>query len=158
MSTNHQLKNCLFDFLSDRVFSGYEFKDLRALFISHYPEFATKKYYGKIYQVIRELANLGFISIDSSNCTYKYSSNYLKNELLDLLDDEITTVKTVLNTEHSQVMDRLSSLQYELCIYRGYLKKFPALQSLIFDHIAKIESQVKLLNYELKVLETLLKA
>ena len=52
MSTNHQLKNCLFDFLSNRTFSGYEFKDLRALFISDYPEFSAKKYYGKIYQLV----------------------------------------------------------------------------------------------------------
>ena len=64
MSTNHQLKNCLFDFLSNRTFSGYEFKDLRTLFISQYPEFSAKKYYAKIYQTIRELASINLISID----------------------------------------------------------------------------------------------
>lgn len=158
MSTNHQLKNCLFDFLSNRAFSGYEFKDLRGLFISYYPEFSAKKYYGKIYQLVRDLANLGYIAIDSSTCTYKYSSNYLKNELLDLIDNEITTVKAQLISEHTQVVENISNLKYELCIYKEYLKKFPALQYLINEQIGKTESQVKKLSSELSVLEKLLKA
>jgi hypothetical protein len=158
MSTNHQLKKCLFDFLSNRAFSGYEFKDLRALFISDYPEFSAKKYYGKIYQLVRDLANLGYIAMDSSTCTYKYSSQYLKNELLGLIDNEITAVKAQLISEHTQVVDSLSSLKYELCIYKGYLKKFPALQCLINEQISKTESQVKMLSSELNVLEKLLKA
>ena len=86
MSTNHQLKNCLFDFLSNRTFTGYEFKDLRTLFINDYPEFSAKKHYAKIYQITRELASIGLILIDSRTCTYKYSSNYERVEILNLIN------------------------------------------------------------------------
>ena len=89
MSINHQLKNYLFDFLSNRTFYGYEFKDLRKLFIVSYPEFSSKKYYAKIYQAIRELASIGLILIDNRTCTYKYSSNYSRINLLDLMDKNV---------------------------------------------------------------------
>ena len=112
MSTNHQLKNCLFDFLSNRTFSGYEFKDLRTLFINHYPEFSAKKHYAKIYQITRELATIGLILIDSRTCTYKYSSNYERVEILNLIsiNESNNDIKMSLALENDRVLAEITKI------------------------------------------------
>ena len=85
MQDTHQLKNCLFGFLSNMSFTSYEFKDLRQSFIQNHPEFSAKKYYSKIYLIIRELGESGMILVDRKNCTYRYTSNYSKEEILNFV-------------------------------------------------------------------------
>lgn len=99
------LKTVLFDFLSNRTFSGYEFKDLRTLFISQHPAFSAKKYYAKIYQIIRELASIKLILIDSRSCTYKYSSNYERKDILDLI--AINAFNIDIKTDLAHESDRV---------------------------------------------------
>lgn len=159
MSTNHQLKNCLFDFLSDRTFSGYEFKDLRGLFIFFYPEFSSKRYYSKIYQFVRELVSLKLILADTSTCTYKYSSNYTRSELLDFKESiDSDHVKSKLLIEYDRVLKSIDRLRNELHIYELYLDKFPVLSESIMKFIIKKQKEMSLLECEIQAIKTLLEA
>lgn len=159
MSTNHQLKNCLFDFLSNRTFSGYEFKDLRNLFISCYPEFSSKKYYSKIYQSVRELSSLGFILVDTATCTYKYTSNYTRTELLNFRNNsESDQIKAKLLLESERVLGTIDQLRSELHIYETYLNKFPLLSEIILNLMNKKENEIQLLKSELNAIKNLIEA
>jgi len=160
MSTNHQLKNCLFDFLSNRTFTGYEFKDLRTLFINHYPEFSAKKYYAKIYQIIRELATIGLILIDSRTCTYKYSSNYERIELLSLIsiNESNSDIKMSLALENDRVLAEITRISNELSIYQRYLKQFPLLSEIIHDLIKVKKKEICLLKCELVAVKNMIEA
>ena len=160
MSTNHQLKNCLFDFLSNRTFSGYEFKDLRTLFISQYPEFSAKKYYAKIYQIIRELASVNLILIDSRSCTYKYSSNYQSIDILDLIamNEFISDIKTDLALESDRVISEIKKINNELSIYQSYLQRFPTLSEIIRNLVKIKEKEIGLLNCELIAIKNMIEA
>lgn len=160
MSTNHQLKNCLFDFLSNRTFSGYEFKDLRTLFISQYPEFSAKKYYAKIYQIIRELALLNLILIDSRSCTYKYSSNYERIDILDLIamNEFNSDIKTDLALESDRVITEIKKINNELSIYQRYLQRFPTLSEIIRNLIKIKENEIGLLKCELTARKNMIEA
>ena len=159
MSTNHQLKNCLFDFLSDRTFSDYEFKDLRGLFIFFYPEFSSKRYYAKIYQFIRELVSVDLILADTSTCTYKYSSNYTRSELQNFRkSNDSDHVKSKLLVEYDKVLKSIDHLRNELHIYELYLDKFPVLSESIMKFIIKKQKEMSLLECEIQAIKTLLEA
>lgn len=160
MSTNHQLKNCLFDFLSNRTFSGYEFKDLRTLFISHHPEFSAKKYYAKIYQIIRELASINLILIDSRSCTYRYSSNYERTDILELkaMYEFKNGIKTNLALESYRVITEIKKINNELSIYQSYLRRFPKLSEIIRNLIKIKEKEIGLLKCELAAIKNMIEA
>lgn len=159
MSTNHQLKNCLFDFLSDRTFSGYEFKDLRNLFISFYPEFSSKRYYSKIYQCVRELVSSKLILADTSTCTYKYTSNYTRIELLNLKESNGSDhIKSKLLSEYDRVFTSINQLRNELYIYESYLDKFPVLSEIIMKFISNKQNEIMFLEYEIQAINHLLEA
>ncbi|MCX0339450.1 hypothetical protein [Acinetobacter radioresistens] len=159
MCLNQKLKYCLFEFLSNRTFSGYEFKDIRQTFISSYPEYRAKKFYSKIYQAIRELVDLKLILVDMRTCTYKYTSNYSRGRLLALIDhNESINVENCLTNEYRRVIECLSGLQQELNIYSIYLKKFPMLSELIANIINKKEAEIQLLKYELNAIKSLIEA
>lgn len=160
MSTNHQLKNCLFDFLSNRTFTGYEFKDLRTLFINDYPEFSAKKHYAKIYQITRELATIGLILIDSRTCTYKYSSNYERVEILNLIsiDEANIDIKMSLALENDRVLAEIKEISNELSIYQRYLKRFPSLSEIIHNLIKMKNKEICLLKCELAAVKNMIEA
>ena len=157
MSINHQLKNSLFDFLSDIAFSGYEFKDLRNLFITSYPEFSSKKYYAKIYQIIRELSSIGLILIDNRTCTYKYSSNYSRMDLLDMSKSN-RNIKIHLSFESDRVDTEISKINNELFIYQCYLQRFPSLSEIIHNLTNKKESEIALLKCERTAIKNMIEA
>lgn len=159
MSTNYPLKNSLFDFLSGRTFSGYEFKDIRGLFIFFYPEYSSKKYYSKIYQLVRELVSLKLVLADKSTCTYKYTSNYTRAELLNFKEsNESDQIKTKLLLEYDRVFTRIDQLRNELHIYKLYLDKFPVLSEIITKFISKKRNEINFLECEIQTINTLLEA
>ncbi|MEQ1304441.1 hypothetical protein ABLB95_10915 [Acinetobacter radioresistens] len=159
MSINQKLKNCFFDFLSNKTFSGYEFKDLRQLFITCYPEFSSKKYYSKIYQVVRELAALGLILIDKATCTYKYTSNYTQTGFLNRVDiNETMQVKSQLLLEYDRVLIAIDNLHNEITIYQSYLDRFPLLTEIILNFISKRKNEIDLLQCEIQAINHLLEA
>lgn len=157
MQDTHQLKNCLFGFLSNMSFTSYEFKDLRQSFIHYYPEFSAKKYYSKIYLTIRELGNLGMILVDQKNCTYKYTSNYSKEEILNFISlDATESIRHNLLIEHNKVLDSIELLNSEINIYYTYSKKFPAISDAIDNLINKKKKEMILFKAELNVLKNIL--
>lgn len=92
-------------------------------------------------------------------CTYKYSSNYLKNDLLDLISyEESVNVENCLTNECNRINNCLSGLYQELHIYKIYLKRFPILTELIMKVINRKEAEIQSLKCELNVLRSLIEA
>ncbi len=157
MSLNHQLRNCLFGFLSNKKFSSYEFKDIRHTFIRVYPEYSSKKFYPKIYLAIRELAEIGLIIIDKKACTYKYSSNYSKDELLNLIASDVTIqIKNTLLEEHKRVIENIDLLGNELTVYQLYLTKFPVLSGVISELVSEKNKELNFLKCALSALKNIM--
>lgn len=159
MNINHQLKFSFLDFLSNQTFFNSEFKNIRAEFIKYSPEYEPKRFYSKIYIIFRELVSQNLIFMDTSNCTYKYSSNYSKKDICDLISQlKSLEVENCLSMEYTRVNENISDLFQELSIYKKYLIKFPKCSELINRFIDQKESEIHLLSYELKALRNLLEA
>lgn len=159
MNINQKLRHCLFDFLSKKAFSGYEFKDIRLIFITSYPEYRNKSFYSKIYQAVRGLVDLKLISVDMRKCIHKYSSDYSKADLLDLINhNESIHIGNCFANEYKRVIESFSGLQQELNIYHIDLKKLPMFSELIANIINKKEAEIQLLKYELNALKSLIEA
>lgn len=159
MNINHQLKFIFLDFLSNQTFFNSEFKKIRAEFIKYSPEYEPKRFYSKIYIIFRELVSQNLILMDTSNCTYKYSSNYSKKDICDLITQlKSLEVENCLSMEYIRVNENISDLFQELSIYKKYLIKFPKCSELINRFIDQKESEIHLLSYELKALRNLLEA
>ena len=95
----------------------------------------------------------------TSNCTYKYSSNYSKKDICDLISQlKSLEVENCLSMEYTRVNENISDLFQELSIYKKYLIKFPKCSELINRFIDQKESEIHLLSYELKALRNLLEA
>ena len=157
MQDTHQLKNCLFGFLSNMSFTSYEFKDLRLSFIHCYPEFSSKKYYSKIYLIIRELTNFGMILVDRKGCTYKYTSNYSKAEILSFISfDTSASIRQILLLEHNNVLDNIELLDNEINAYYSYSEKFPIILDAINILINKKKKELIILRAELNALKNIL--
>lgn len=157
MQDTHQLKNCLFGFLSNMSFTSYEFKDLRQSFIQNHPEFSAKKYYSKIYLIIRELGESGMILVDRKNCTYRYKSNYSKEEILNfVLTDTNELIQQNLLIEHNSVLDNIELLNNEIIFYYSYSGKFPIISDAIYKLINKKKKELILLKAELNALKNIL--
>lgn len=157
MQDTHQLKNCLFGFLSNTSFISYEFKDLRKSFIRYYPEFSAKKYYSKIYLIIRELGESGVILVDRKNCTYRYTSNYSKEEILNFISlDTNELIRKNLLIEHNNVLDNIELLHNEINAYYSYSGKFPIISDAIGTLIKNKKKELILLRAELNALKNIL--
>lgn len=157
MQDTHQLKNCLFGFLSNMSFTSYEFKDLRQSFIQNYPEFSAKKYYSKIYLIIRELGESGMILVDRKNCTYRYTSNYSKEEILNFaLPDTNELIQQNLLIEHHSVLAHIELLDNEICAYYLYSGQFPVIADAIDKLINKKKKELILLKAKLNAIKNIL--
>lgn len=157
MQDTHQLKNCLFGFLSNMSFTSYEFKDLRQSFIQNHPEFSAKKYYSKIYLIIRELGESGMILVDRKNCTYRYTSNYSKEEILNFSSlDTNELIRKNLLIEHNNVLDNIELLHNEINAYYSYSGKFPIISDAIGTLIKNKKKELILLRAELNALKNIL--
>ena len=90
---------------------------------------------------------------------YKYSSNYSKKDICDLISQlKSLEVENCLSMEYTRVNENISDLFQELSIYKKYLIKFPKCSELINRFIDQKESEIHLLSYELKALRNLLEA
>ena len=127
--------------------------------VKYSPEYEPKRFYSKIYIIFRELVSQNLIFMDTSNCTYKYSSNYSKKDICDLISQlKSLEVENCLSMEYTRVNENISDLFQELSIYKKYLIKFPKCSELINRFIDQKESEIHLLSYELKALRNLLEA
>lgn len=159
MDINYQLKYSFLDFLSNQTFSNSEIKKIRAEFIKYYPGYEPKRFYTKIYMIIRDLVSKNLILMDTSTCTYKYSSNYSKKDICDLImKQKSLEIENCFSMEYARVNENISDLFQELRIYEMYLDKFPMFSELINRFIDQKELEIRLLSYELKALKNLLEA
>ena len=116
MNVTQNLKQEIIKYLSKNIFKNSEFKHLYGGFVLNFPEFKSKKYYQKIYIIIRELGETRFLSIDRSGCNFKYSTN--SNQLdflgnLDIIYDKDSVQKKLLIDYH-QANSKVHKLKAEL--------------------------------------------
>lgn len=157
MSINCELKISLFNFLSNKTFLDYEFKHIRLNFINAYPKYQSKKFYQNIYHSFMELTNLGLVLKNDQGCTYKYSSNYSKMDIVNLINSQKSKManeyvnddfikKNIYNSD-------LNSLP--LCDMPNKID-FPILSDLLTNLISKKETELNLLKNELNYLKLLI--
>lgn len=156
MSMNYELKINLFNFLSNKTFSDYEFKQVRLNFIDAYPQYESKKYYQNIYSYFIELVDLGLVLKNDQGCTYKYTSNYSKMDIVSLInfhkskmanEEESLCKKNNLNDNNLSL-----SSQFDI---QG-ITDFPILSDLMIKLINKKETELNLLKNELFILKNLI--
>ena len=103
------------------------------------------------------MADISFIVIDKRSCTYKYSSNYAKDELLNLISSDVSIqIKNTLLVEHTRVTENIDLLGNELMIYQLYLTKFPVLSEVISELISEKNKELNFLKCELSALKNIM--
>lgn len=97
--------------------------------------------------------------MDTRTCTYKYTSNYTKHDLDELLNLEtFSDAKISLEHEYREVLKNIRNINNEIEVYKKYLTKFPVLSDII---LIKLEEKKSALNYvycEKSTLKTLIEA
>lgn len=158
MSINQNPKYHLIVFLSKIQFSSYEFKDIRNHFVESYPEFSSKKYYSKIYQVIRELVAYGLIDMDDRTCTYKYSSNYNYDELLHIIpvSNIEKDLKKQLIEDFIDINEKVLKLTSEISAYNKYINLYPIIKDKIINCLEIRQRDLLEFETELNVLKKII--
>lgn len=158
MYINQSLKNCLVEFLATTGFKAKEFKDIRKMFIEAYPEFKAKKFYQKIYQTVRELQECGFISVDNSTCTYKYTSAYRSSDLLDYLANQTisSSVQEQLYQDYTRLEEEVEKVKLEIDILAKYMRLYPIIVDKISRCVLDAKMYLKSLQSEITVLNKLI--
>ena len=158
MFVNQTLKSCLVKFLSTKAFKAKEFKDIRKMFIEAYPEFKGKKFYQKIYQTIRELQECGFIAVDNSTCTYKYTSVYRSSDLLNYLANKNTSlsIQEQLYQDYNRLEAELDKVELEIEILDKYMCLYPIIIDKISRCLLDAQMYLKSLRSEISVLDKLI--
>lgn len=158
MYVNQTLKSYLIKFLATTAFKAKEFKDIRKMFIEAYPEFKAKKFYQKIYQTIRELQECGFITVDNSTCTYKYTSVYRSSDLLNYLTNKTTSssIKEQLYQDYTRLAEEVDKVKLELEILAKYMHLYPIIVDRISHCVLDAQMYLKSLQSEIRVLNRLI--
>ena len=158
MYVNQSLKSCLVKFLATTSFKAKEFKDIRKMFIDVYPEFKAKKFYQKIYQTVRELQECGFISVDNSTCTYKYTSVYRSSDLLDYLANETSSssLHEQLYQDYTRLEEEVDKVKLEIEILAKYMRLYPIIVDKISCCVLDTQMYLKRLQSEIIVLNKLI--
>lgn len=158
MNSSYRLKQDVLRFLSNQEFKKCEFKDIRNGFVQVYPEFSAKKYYAKIYQIIRELEKNNLFIIDRNRCIYKYSSIENQNLYLEIVGSSIEeeTVKQQLLLDFHRVNSRVHRIDAEIEVFDKYINLYPKIKDRISKLMAE-RKQVKLkLQSELSAIEIIM--
>ena len=158
MYVNQTLKGYLVKFLATIAFKAKEFKDIRKMFIEAYPEFKAKKFYQKIYQTVRELQEYGFISVDNSTCTYKYTSTYRSCDLLDYLSNETAScsIQEQLYQDCTRLEEEVDKVKLEIEILAKYMRLYPIIVDKISRCVLDAQMYLKSLQSEITVLNKLI--
>lgn len=158
MQINQTIKENLVRFLANKSFNSKEFKDIRRMFVKVYPEFEAKKYYQKIYQTFRELQEMGFISVDNSTCTYKYTSAYRSSDLLDYLANEINSsvIHEQLSQDYTRLEKEVEKVNLEIEILAKYINLYPIMADKISRCVLDAQIYLRSLKSEISVLNKLI--
>ena len=158
MYVNQTLKGYLVKFLATIAFKAKEFKDIGKMFIEAYPEFKAKKFYQKIYQIVRELQECGFIAVDTSTCTYKYTSLYRYSDLLNYLANQTasSSIHKQLYENYTRLGEEVDNVKLEIEILAKYMRLYPIIVDKISDCVDDAQMYLKSLQSEIRVLERLI--
>jgi hypothetical protein len=144
--------------LSGQIFENCEFKEIHKAFILNYPEFKMKKYYGKIYQEVRELENYKLFIIDRTTNTYKYTSVVNTTKFEKLIDslEEFEIVKNQLVSDYHQAQTEVHQIKSELNVFNKYIKLYPNIKSKISILAGERKSDLIRLESELSALDLII--
>ena len=97
------------------------------------------------------------ILVDRKNCTYRYTSNYSKEEILNFSSlDTNELIRKNLLIEHNNVLDNIELLHNEINAYYSYSGKFPIISDAIGTLIKNKKKELILLRAELNALKNIL--
>lgn len=160
MNATHSLKQDILIYLSKNTFEKSEFKCIYDGFIQNFPEFKSKKFYQKIYHLIRELGELHLLKIDKSGCNYKYSTNADRKIFLSLLDqsyDKNALQKRLLSDYHQTNLE-LYKTKAELEIFKKYLSLYPKIHERIASFMTQRNHKLLKLESELLAIDIILES
>jgi len=158
MNIIYRLKQDLLKYLSENVFDNSEFKQIHTGFIQCFPEFKSRKYYQKIYLIIRELGESHLIIIDRSGCNFKYSTNTKQSNFLDHIDinyDKESVQKKLLLDYH-QANSKVHKIKAELEIFHKYVALYPNIKSKISTFTSERTKNLLRLESELSAIDIIL--
>lgn len=158
MYVNQTLKSCLVKFLATTTFKAKEFKDIRKMFIEAYPEFKAKEFYQKIYHIVRQLEECGFISVDNSTVIYTYTSVYKSSDLLAYLASETasSTIQEQLCQDYTRLEEEMNKVKLEIEILAKYMRLYPIIVDKISRCVSDAQMYLKSLQSEITVLNKLI--
>jgi hypothetical protein len=158
MNESLKLKQNILSFLSDHTFEKSQFKQIYHSFIQFFPEFRSKKYYQKIYQIIRELEQYRVFEVDRSSCTYKYSTIGNRQILLNLIhntEDKDSLQKQLLSDYH-RANSKLHKIKAELEIFNKYMSLYPKIKEKISIFTTERNQLLLMLESELSAIDIIL--
>lgn len=158
MNVTHTLKQEIVKYLCENTFKNSEFKHIYAGFVLSFPEFKSKKYYQKIYIIIRELSETRFISIDRTGCNFKYSTNSNQMEFLgnlDIIYDKDSVQKKLL-VDYHQANSKVHKLRAELEIFDKYVALYPNIENKISSFTSERSENLLKLESELSAIDIIL--
>lgn len=158
MNITFRLKQNLLKYLSENTFENSEFKYIYGGFIQFFPEFKLKKYYQKIYIIIRELGESDLIIIDRSGCTFKYSTNRNRRNFIDHLEiiyDKDSVQKKLLFDYH-QANSKVHKIKAELEIFHKYVALYPNIKNKISTFTSERNKNLLRLESELSAIDIIL--
>ncbi|MFN4052641.1 MAG: hypothetical protein ACK4HS_11745 [Acinetobacter junii] len=158
MNVTHTLKQEIVKYLSKNTFKNSEFKHIYAGFVLNFPEFKSRKYYQKIYIIIRELGETHFINIDRSGCNFKYSTNSNQVEFLgnlDIIYDKDAVQKKLL-VDYHQANSKVHKIKAELEIFDKYVALYPNIENKISSFTSERSKNLLKLESELSAIDIIL--
>lgn len=159
MNYSSRLKQDVLRFLSNREFYNCEFKDIRNGFVEIHPEFSAKRYYAKIYQIIRELEKENLFKIDRNSYIYKYSSVENQKFYTALAHglDENNALKQQLIMDFHKVNSRIHQIKAEIEVFDKYINLYPKIKHKI-SNLKNERQQILLkLQSEVSVIDNIMK-
>ena len=158
MNVTHTLKQEIIKYLCENTFKNREFKHIYAGFVLNFPEFKSKKYYQKIYIIIRELGETPFISIDRSGCNFKYSTNSNQMDFLGNLDIIYNkdSVQKKLLVDYHQANSKVHKLKAELETFDKYVALYPNIENRISSFTSERSKKLLKLESELSAIDIIL--
>lgn len=155
MNPTLRLKQDILKFLSNQNFDKSEFKQIYQSFTLQYSEYESKKYYQKIYQIIRELGNLKCLIVDQSGCTYRYSTIVNSQIILEMLGSNYDkdSVQRRLLSDYHKANSKLHKIKAELEIFNKYVSLYPKIEGKISTftnertrNLLKLESELSAID------------
>lgn len=158
MNVTYRLKQDILKYLSENTFEGSEFRYIYGGFIQCFPEFKSKKYYQKIYLIIRELCDSSLIVVDRSGCTFKYSTNKVQRNFLEHLDiiHSKDSVQKKLLSDYHQTNSKVHKIKAELETFHKYVALYPNIKNKVSTFTSERNKKLLRLESELIAIDIIL--